>query len=147
MPDSLVWKWQKTCNDLGLDVTVIEMINQVMAPLDYSMATIVQQHLRMKGWNCAQYRCNRIWKNRSSYSCFIEEQWSACCRPGTIVHWCSSGYKTGCCSRIKTGPARGIWVNEFCKHPIPISMRWEMRLNLKSYHTTIHEQFSGRPCE
>lgn len=32
-------------HDLGIRVTVVEMANQVMAPLDYSMAAIVHQHL------------------------------------------------------------------------------------------------------
>ena len=34
--------------ELGLDVTVIEMINQVMAPVDYPIASFVQQHIRSK---------------------------------------------------------------------------------------------------
>jgi NADPH-dependent 2,4-dienoyl-CoA reductase/sulfur reductase-like enzyme/peroxiredoxin family protein/rhodanese-related sulfurtransferase/TusA-related sulfurtransferase len=34
--------------DAGLDVCVIEMANQVMAPLDFSMASIVHQHLKSK---------------------------------------------------------------------------------------------------
>ncbi|KOP68845.1 CoA-disulfide reductase [Bacillus sp. FJAT-18019] len=33
----------------GIQVSVIEMANQVMAPLDYEMATVVQTHLREKG--------------------------------------------------------------------------------------------------
>lgn len=36
-------------HDLGIAVTVVEMANQVMAPLDYSMASIVHQHLISKG--------------------------------------------------------------------------------------------------
>ncbi|GIO97409.1 NADH dehydrogenase [Paenibacillus lautus] len=35
--------------DRGIHVTVIEMANQVMAPLDYEMAAIVQSHLQEKG--------------------------------------------------------------------------------------------------
>ncbi|MGE7824367.1 CoA-disulfide reductase [Paenibacillus sp. NPDC093718] len=35
--------------DRGIQVTVIEMANQVMAPLDYEMAAIVQSHLKEKG--------------------------------------------------------------------------------------------------
>lgn len=35
--------------DRGVQVTVIEMANQVMAPLDYEMAAIVQSHLQEKG--------------------------------------------------------------------------------------------------
>lgn len=35
----------------GLQVDIVEMSNQIMAPLDFSMATIVQQHLKEKGVN------------------------------------------------------------------------------------------------
>lgn len=34
---------------LGMEVSVVEMSNQVMAPLDYPMAALVQEHLRAKG--------------------------------------------------------------------------------------------------
>jgi len=34
---------------LGLEVTVVEMSNQVMAPLDFPIAALVQQHIRSKG--------------------------------------------------------------------------------------------------
>lgn len=36
-------------HDLGIEVIVIEMANQVMAPVDFSMATIVHSHMRSKG--------------------------------------------------------------------------------------------------
>lgn len=36
-------------HEAGLDVTIVEKANQVMAPLDYSMAVMVHQHLRSKG--------------------------------------------------------------------------------------------------
>lgn len=34
---------------IGAQVSVVEMANQAMAPLDYSMAALVQQHLEQKG--------------------------------------------------------------------------------------------------
>lgn len=34
---------------LGMKVTIIEMGNQVLAPLDFPLAAIVQQHIRSKG--------------------------------------------------------------------------------------------------
>ncbi|OXT07116.1 CoA-disulfide reductase [Thermoanaerobacterium thermosaccharolyticum] len=37
--------------EVGLDVTVVELADHVMAPLDYEMASIVHQHLRDKGIN------------------------------------------------------------------------------------------------
>ncbi|MCA0174245.1 CoA-disulfide reductase [Bacillus sp. RAR_GA_16] len=36
-------------SDLGMNVTLIEMANQIMPPLDFEMAAIVHQHLRDKG--------------------------------------------------------------------------------------------------
>ncbi len=36
-------------HQLGMQVSIIEMGNQVLAPLDFSMAAIVQQHIRSKG--------------------------------------------------------------------------------------------------
>lgn len=36
-------------SDRGIQVTLIEMANQVMAPLDYEMASIVHSHLKEKG--------------------------------------------------------------------------------------------------
>jgi CoA-disulfide reductase len=33
----------------GIKVTIVEMLNQVMAPLDFEMAAIVEQHLQEKG--------------------------------------------------------------------------------------------------
>ncbi|MDA3818764.1 MAG: FAD-dependent oxidoreductase [Prolixibacteraceae bacterium] len=35
-------------HDLGLNVTIVEMAEQVMTPLDYSMAALVHQHLKTK---------------------------------------------------------------------------------------------------
>lgn len=37
--------------DRGINVTLIEMANQVMAPVDYEMASVVHTHLREKGVN------------------------------------------------------------------------------------------------
>ncbi len=34
---------------LGLDVSIIEMGNQILAPIDFPIASIVQQHIRSKG--------------------------------------------------------------------------------------------------
>ena len=35
-------------HDLGINVTIVEMAEQVMTPLDYSMAALVHQHLKTK---------------------------------------------------------------------------------------------------
>lgn len=38
-------------HDRGIDVTLVEMANQVMAPIDFEMATQVHNHMRQKGVN------------------------------------------------------------------------------------------------
>lgn len=38
-------------HDLGIEVAVVEMANQVMAPIDFEMATQVHNHMRQKGVN------------------------------------------------------------------------------------------------
>ena len=35
-------------HELGIQVSIVEMSDQVMGPLDYSMASIVHQHLKTK---------------------------------------------------------------------------------------------------
>ena len=41
----------KNLPHLGHTVTVVEMNNQILAPLDFPIAAIAQQHLRSKGIN------------------------------------------------------------------------------------------------
>lgn len=36
-------------HELGINVTIIEMGNQILAPLDFQMAALVQRHIRSKG--------------------------------------------------------------------------------------------------
>jgi len=38
-------------HELGMDVTIVEMGNQVLAPVDYPVAALIQQHIRGKGVN------------------------------------------------------------------------------------------------
>lgn len=37
--------------DRGIEVSLVELANQVMTPLDFEMASVVHEHLRMKGVN------------------------------------------------------------------------------------------------
>ena len=38
-------------HDRGINVTIVEMLNQVMAPLDFDMAQILHKHMKKKGIN------------------------------------------------------------------------------------------------
>lgn len=107
-------------HDLGLDVTVIEMINQVMAPLDYSMATIVQQHLRMKG---VKLRLNTAVTGFEKTDRQIHVSLKNSDPLAADLVLLSIGVRPdtrlAVAAGLKTGPARGIWVNEFLQTSDP----------------------------
>ena len=100
--------------DLGLHVSIIEMGNQILAPVDFPIAAIVQQHIRSKGvalyLNTAVTGFNKI-NNKIEVSLNNGEVLTADVvilsigvRPDTRL-----AVQAG----LKTGTARGIWVNEY----------------------------------
>jgi len=106
--------------DLGMDVTIIEMGNQVLAPMDYPIAAIVQQHIRSKGVNLllnsavtgfekqgANLKVNL--KNGEELEADIVIL-SIGVKPDT---------KLAVKANLKIGEAKGIWVNEFLQTSNP----------------------------
>jgi NADPH-dependent 2,4-dienoyl-CoA reductase/sulfur reductase-like enzyme len=106
--------------DLGLEVTVIEMINQVMAPVDYPIAAIVQQHIRSKGVDL------RL-KTAVTGFAKIGEQIEVSLNNGEVLTAdmviLSIGVRPdtrlAVQAGLKIGTARGIWVNEFLQTSDP----------------------------
>lgn len=107
-------------HELGLDVTVVEMINQVMAPLDYPIASFAQQHIRSKR---VHLRLNtavtgftkvgdRIEVTLNNGEILIADVvlLSIGVRPDTRLAGMAG---------LKLGPAKGIWVNEFLQTSDP----------------------------
>jgi NADPH-dependent 2,4-dienoyl-CoA reductase/sulfur reductase-like enzyme/rhodanese-related sulfurtransferase len=107
-------------HDLGLHVTIIEMGNQILAPVDFPVAAIVQQHIRSKGvflhLNTAVTGFNKIGEeievglNNGEVLTADVVILSIGVRPDTRLA-VSAG--------LKTGTARGIWVNEFLQTSDP----------------------------
>jgi NADPH-dependent 2,4-dienoyl-CoA reductase/sulfur reductase-like enzyme/rhodanese-related sulfurtransferase len=107
-------------HELGLDVTVIEMINQVMAPVDYPIASFVQQHIRSKR---VQLRLN------TAVTGFIKvgERIEVTLNNGEVliadVVLLSIGVRPdtrlAAMAGLKLGSAKGIWVNEFLQTSDP----------------------------
>jgi NADPH-dependent 2,4-dienoyl-CoA reductase/sulfur reductase-like enzyme/rhodanese-related sulfurtransferase len=99
---------------LGLDVSVIEMGNQILAPVDYPIAAIVQQHMRSKGIHLHLNTAvtgfskeNGILKVNLKNGNQLEADiviLSIGVRPDT---------KLAVSANLTLGPAKGIWVNEF----------------------------------
>lgn len=106
--------------ELGLDVTVVEMINQVMAPVDYPIASFVQQHIRSKK---VQLRLNTAVTGFTK----VGERIEVTLNNGEIliadVVLLSIGVRPdtrlAAMANLKIGPAKGIWVNEFLQTSDP----------------------------
>ena len=106
--------------DLGLDVTIIEMGNQILAPLDFPIAAMAQQHIRSKGVNLhLQTTVTGFAKNGNVILVTLNNGeilkadivlLSIGVRPDTNL-----ATQAG----LKIGPARGIWVNEYLQSSDP----------------------------
>ena len=107
-------------HDLGLDVTVVEMGKQILAPLDYPIAAIVQQHIRSKGVHLLLDSAVAAFeKHGSGLSVILKNEeildadiviMSIGVRPDT---------KLAVQAGLKTGEAKGIWVNEYLQTSDP----------------------------
>lgn len=107
-------------HDLGMDVTVVEMGNQILAPVDFPIAAKVQQHIRSKNINLLlstavtgfTKKGNQIeasLKNGDNITADLVLL-SIGVRPDT---------KLAVAAGLKTGPARGIEVNEYLQTSDP----------------------------
>ncbi len=99
---------------LGMDVTIIEMGNQILAPLDFAVAAEVQQHIRSKhiklrlsttvaGFEKENNQLKVLLKDEDSIDADVVIL-SIGVRPDT---------KLAVGAGLKLGTAKGIWVNEF----------------------------------
>jgi len=99
---------------IGLHVTIVEMGNQILAPVDFPIAAIVQQHIRSK---------NVDLRLSSAVTSFTKEddQLKVHLKSGDMldadVVILSIGVKPdtrlAVSAGLKIGDAKGIWVNEF----------------------------------
>lgn len=106
--------------DLGMEVSIIEMGNQILAPLDYPMAAIAQQHIRYKGVQLLlNSAVTAFEKNNNSIKVLLK---NADTLDADIVIL-SIGVKPDTRlltnSGLKIGDAKGIWVNEYLQTSDP----------------------------
>lgn len=98
----------------GLEVTIIEMSNQIMAPVDFPIAAILQQHIRSKG---VHLRLNTTVKGFEKVGNNIKVLLSddAVLEADMVI--LSIGVKPdtklAVAAGLKLGDAKGIWVNEY----------------------------------
>ncbi|MEO6732569.1 MAG: FAD-dependent oxidoreductase [Ferruginibacter sp.] len=100
--------------DLGIDVTMIEMGSQILAPADFPIAAIVQQHVRSKG-------VNLILNSAATGFTRNGNQLNVSLKDGDIVNTdmvlLSIGVRPdtrlAIQAGLKIGAGKGIWVNEY----------------------------------
>jgi NADPH-dependent 2,4-dienoyl-CoA reductase/sulfur reductase-like enzyme/rhodanese-related sulfurtransferase len=107
-------------HELGISVSIVEMANQILAPVDYPIAAVAQQHIRSKGvklmLNTAVSGFEKIGARIKIN--FKDGKWeeadmvilSIGVKPDT---------KLAVDAGLKIGEARGIWVNEYLQTSDP----------------------------
>lgn len=107
-------------HELGLEVHLVELANQVMAPVDYPIATMVQQHLRQKG---IQLHLGVSVSGFKQGAPGLEVQLNNGDSLDTDIVLLSIGVRPdtrlAVQAGLELGPARGIKVNEFLQTSDP----------------------------
>ena len=107
-------------HDLGMEVSIVEMGNQILAPVDYPIAALVQQHIRSKGVDL------RLSTTVTGFEA-LEKGVKVLFKDGTYIDaelvLLSIGVrpdtKLAAMAGLDLGAAKGIWVNEFLQTSQP----------------------------
>lgn len=107
-------------HDLGLEVTLVEMGNQIMAPVDYPIAAMVQQHIRSKGVRLHLKKAVTSFE-KSADGILTTLNNNEIVKTDMVLLSIGVRPDTQLAVRagLKTGPARGIWVNEYLQTSDP----------------------------
>lgn len=107
-------------HELGIEISVIEMGNQILAPLDFPLAALVQRHIRSKGVNLLldssvvgfEKMGDHLKVKLKNGQELITEMvlMSIGVKPDT---------KLAKNAGLKIGPSNGIWVNEYLQTSDP----------------------------
>ncbi|MCF8255627.1 MAG: FAD-dependent oxidoreductase [Bacteroidia bacterium] len=105
---------------LGMEVSIIEMGNQILAPIDFAVAAEVQQHIRSKN---IDLRLNTtvagFEKENGQLSVLLKDEMSIEADVVILSIGVRPDTKLAQAADLKIGSARGIWVNEFLQTSNP----------------------------
>ena len=105
---------------LGMDVSIIEMGNQILAPLDFPLAAMVQEHIRSKGVNLMLSSAVEGFEKTNSGLRVMLKGGEALEADVVIMSiGVKPDTKLAVNAGLKLGDARGIWVNEFLQTSNP----------------------------
>lgn len=107
-------------HELGMEVSVVEMGGQILAPVDFPVAAIAQKHLRAKGVNLL-LNTQVTGFSKTEAGLTVEVKDSAAIEADIVI--LSIGVKPdtrlAATAGLKTGVAGGIWVNEYLQTSDP----------------------------
>lgn len=107
-------------HDLGMEITIIEMGNQILAPIDYPMAAIVQQHIRSKGINLMLNTAVTAFEKKEAQLKVLLNNGDTLDADLVILSiGVKPDTKLAVNAGLKLGEAKGIWVNEFLQTSNP----------------------------
>ena len=100
--------------EIGLDVTIVEMGRQILAPLDLSIATIVQQYIRSKGVELILNNSVAGFEQTGSgLKVLLKDETELNADLVILSIGVRPDTKLATGAGLKIGDAKGIWVNEF----------------------------------
>ena len=97
----------------GVAVSVVEMGNQVMAPIDFSMAAPVHQHLIQKGVSLYLEEGVSFRRTEQRYYHLFEKWKNDSGRYGIAFYRVRPATALAKQAGLRIGEAGGIWVNEY----------------------------------
>jgi len=105
---------------LGLDVTVIEMANQVLTPVDFPIAAILQQHIRTKGVHLhLNTAVSGFEQSESGLKVLLNNGKALDADVVILSIGVKPDTKLAADAGLKIGEARGIFVNEYMQTSDP----------------------------
>jgi len=107
-------------HDLGLDVTIVEMSNQLLGPVDFPVAAIVQQHIRSKSVHLKlSTAVTGFTKNGGQIEVVLNNGETVTADMVILSIGVKPDTRLAVQAGLKTGTARGIWVNEYLQTSDP----------------------------
>jgi NADPH-dependent 2,4-dienoyl-CoA reductase/sulfur reductase-like enzyme len=103
----------ESLHGLGMEVTIIEMGNQVLAPVDFPIAALAQQHIRSKGVDLRlSTTVAGFEKNGDGLSVLVKDGDAIPADVVILSIGVKPDTKLAAAAGLKLGAAKGIFVNE-----------------------------------
>lgn len=105
---------------LGMQVTIIEMGNQILAPVDFPIAAIAQQHIRSKGIDLRlKTTVTGFERNEQGLKVFMKDQLPVAADMVILSIGVKSDTRLAAKAGLQLGSARGILVNDYLQTSNP----------------------------